>query len=267
MFRPVSRLLEQQQGDGSGNGGGDGGAAGAQPDPNELAKLVNQAVTSQLGRLLPKALETALGKVTASLDEKLAALQPAQGQGGDANQGNQGAQGQGQQGQDDHSKRIADLEKKNAQLLKSIEESERRAKENEHKVRTENALAEMRKSLTGKVKPEFLDFVVNHLQKVEDRLQFGEDGTPLMRVGVPAYKGAPPEDTLFTLGEGINEWLKSDAAKLFIPPPVPAKGPAIGGRFTNAGKAPAQGTNGTQGPRSLTELQQQFPEVKFDDLT
>jgi hypothetical protein len=254
MLRPFGKLLEEQGGAG-GTGGGDGGTAAASLTEDQINQIISKAVTAHLGKALPKAIETAMGKIQSALDEKLATLKPIESE----------ASGGGHQ-PTEAEKKIAELEKRNLQLAKNAEEFEKRSKEAENKTRTDRALATMRSHLTGKVKPEFVDIVANHLHKVEERLQFGDDGMPMLKVGVSSYKGAPPEDTLFMLEDGLSEWLKSPAAAVFIPAPTPTKGAPVAGKFSSLGVQRGAIPAATGQPKTLEEVAAAFPDLNFNDF-
>lgn len=111
----------------------------------------------------------------------------------------------------------AALEQKLAELEKRNTESSARAQAAERKQREDRAYGELRNNLQGKVNPDFLDMVSSHLFQVQRAIDFEEDGTPVFATTRKTLYG--DEDLRLPIKEGVDQWLRSDAAKPFIPAP------------------------------------------------
>lgn len=170
-----------------------------------VAKVANQAVSSQLSRSLPKALEAALPSLEGKLTEAIQkAITP------------KAADGEAQaksKPNDAMSAEMAALKKQLEDQQKKFEQSEARRVAAENKSRDDSAKAELKQMLAagGKgVRPELLDVATDLLFDARKAVQFSEEGSALF---------ASP-DGPFPLKEGVASWLKSDEAKPFLPAPT-----------------------------------------------
>jgi hypothetical protein len=204
LFKYEGRLLEEQGADGTNNGGG----AAAMPSAEELSKMVNQAVTSQLGRMLPKALEGVTSAIGKTLDERLAAAKPVVTE-------------TTQQTTNQPSPELVALQRQIAELTAANKASEDRARAVEQRSREDAAFGELRTALGTHLKPEFIDPIAKSLYYADKRVEFGEDGRPLFRALVPQYTGGPLQETLLPLRDGVEAFAKSKEAEAFRPPPSP----------------------------------------------
>jgi hypothetical protein len=212
LFKYEGRLLEEQGADGTNNGGG----AAAMPSAEELSKMVNQAVTSQLGRMLPKALEGVTSAIGKTLD---------------------------QQTTNQPSPELVALQRQIAELTAANKASEDRARAVEQRSREDAAFGELRTALGTHLKPEFIDPIAKSLYYADKRVEFGEDGRPLFRALVPQYTGGPLQETLLPLRDGVEAFAKSKEAEAFRPPPSPKTPQAAPPRLPSSGNsgAPAFG--------------------------
>lgn len=203
MFKPFLKLYDEQ----GENGGAGGGGATAPLTAEDIAKLVNQAVTSQLSRALPKALEGTLSTFTKSLDEKFAAMKPAEPVTPDD-------KGKGPNPE------LTAMQRKIDELLAANKASEERAQAVERKSREDAAFGELRAELGKHIKPEFVDPIAKSLYYADKRVEFGEDGKPLFRALVPQYQGGPLQETTLPLRDGVEAFAKSKEAEAYRPPPT-----------------------------------------------
>lgn len=148
-----------------------GGDSSAQQQPTQeqqLANLVNAAVTSQLKRILPKAITDALGPAIAPLKEQLAPKQEPAPQVSQA-QGDPAVQAQ-----------IDELKK---QLKR-----EQDARANERRTAREaNAFSALRSELTGKVRPEAVDHATKLLFHAEKAISVSDSGDATFKYGDDEY--------------------------------------------------------------------------------
>lgn len=161
----------------------------------EVANIVNSAVTSQMKRYE--------ARIAAEFEKKLAAVQAAV-----APKETDEAPKKGK------SPEFAALEAQLAQMAKRAEEADAKAAAAEKKARDESGFNALKSSLSGKVNPEYLDVLAEHMFHVRKVVDFDENGTPL-------YKH--DENTVLPLANGIDQFLKSDAAKPWRPAPTVSK--------------------------------------------
>ncbi len=186
---------------------------------DQIGNIVNAAVSSHLKRSLGTAIEAAMKPIT----EKLAAAPPPPPA-------------------DDETKRshkkqpdpeFLALTQKLAGLENDLKTERERVAAEQKKSSDDRAYNTLRSSLENKIRPELLDMVTSHLFRVEKRVTVDEQGNPLFRSQRIAYTGAEPEDVDLPLRSGVDEFLKSDAAKPFLPAPgtsgaspMPKRGPS-----------------------------------------
>lgn len=188
----------------------------------EIGNIVNSAVTNQLKRSLGSAIDAALAPTLAKL-----AAQPATPPAGETDEPT--TKGKGKQ-----SPELADMARKVEQMEKALATEKERVASAEKKSREDAAYATLRSTLEGKVRPELLDMVAKHLFVVEGRVEVDDAGNPLFKSTKVPYTGADPEDVRLPLASGIEDFLKSDAAKPFLPAPnagsgagpLPKRGPS-----------------------------------------
>lgn len=178
----------------------------------DIGNIVNAAVKSQLGRALTPALEAA----TKPLLEKLAAFQAPPPPTAD--------EGEGTKKPVKQTPEMLAMAKKLEDMEKQLIDRDQKVEAAEKKARDQRGRADLRAALEGKVRPELLDLVAANLYSVENRIEFDETGTPLFKTSRSPYVGADPEDVLLPLKSGVEEYLKGESAKAFLPAPSPGSG-------------------------------------------
>lgn len=198
----------------------------------DVGRIVNAAVTSQLKRLLPAAVTEAISgmKLPEMISAQVAAMKdPGEEEPTSGKPKNQPK---------------SELEKQLQELAAKLEASEKATKEAERlRIETEQArrldagTTAFRTALSSKLRPELLDVGVSHWGTVQKRLTVNDDGTVLIRVKRAPYKGAPEQDEDLPLAEALPILLASEEAKPFLPPPAPIPG-AGGGAPRNLQRGP-----------------------------
>lgn len=190
------------------------------PDPNaeleqKIAGIVNAAVTSHLKRSLDKAIGAALETALKPIQDKIAQQHAPQNDG----------EGEGKtkkKGQEDPATEA--LRREVEALKQQAKDSADRAAAVEKKAREDRAYAELVQSLDGKVRPEFKEVAAKMLFHADKRVEFDDDGNPLFKTSKAPYAGTDPEDIHLPLRAGVDDWLKSDGAKPFLPAPSTGSG-------------------------------------------
>lgn len=245
-----SALLRSPEDGASGGGGGNG--SGETPKAlteEDVGRIVNSAVTSQLKRDLPKVVASALGEL--KLDEKLAALAPKPIEKSDGDDGDGEGSGPGV-----HKTKFTEKDfKRQLQLLQDKLDAESKARqaaeqqriEIETRSRQEAARHQFRSALDGKVLPSLLDVAVDYLGSRV--LKLDESGNPILRVKKAPYKGAPPVDEDVPLTDGVQYLLASEDIKPFLP----AKGGSQ--EDGRSGQRRPNASGGSYGGDKLAELE------------
>lgn len=166
----------------------------------DVASIVNAAVTSHLKRFTEKQLPSLFESALKPIHERLQAPAPVK----DASDSKKNPE-------------YAALEQKLAEFERKANESAARAAAAEKKQREDRAYGELRNNLQGKVNPDFLDMVSAHLFQVQRAVDFEDDGSPVFAMSRKTPYG--DEDLRLPIKDGVEQWLKSEAAKPFIPAP------------------------------------------------
>jgi hypothetical protein len=206
-----------------GTGGGDGGDAGHKPLTEEdVGRIVNQAVTAQLGRSLPKAVEGAISAIKFEdlLTPIVQKLSPPPQQGG-------GQDGGGQSGADHGGHITTKTLQDQVQKLATELESEKKARaaaeqqklETERRAHRSSAKQAFTAAVQGKVRPELLGVFVDHYADSQGLLKVADDGKATVTVKVSPYKGAPLEDQDLPIADAIPLLLAREDIKPFLPAP------------------------------------------------
>ncbi len=186
---------------------GDAPAQPAQPDVNAI---VNAAVSSHLKRALgglDKIVSESVTKVLASRESAAPAAPSTQTDTPKADPS------------------IVKLREEHDALKRMLEEERRVRREAEDRSRTERTDATLRDALRAKgVRPELLDGAFYALRSTA--LRFNEDGTPRLAIKRSRERGREAEEVEFAIEDGVSDWLKSDTAKAYLPPPVAPPKPA-----------------------------------------
>lgn len=184
-----------------------------QIDVQALARIVNAAVTDQLKRHLPKAIEAAMP----SLVEQIAAkVQP------------QAPKADDDAGKSRPSPELAAMERRLADMQTKLEKAESDRLSAENKRRDDKTKADLRQQLVdAKVRPELVNAFLAQLY-YEGRVEFDDDGNPLLKVPVSPGRGLPEQEQALPLAEGVKAILKHSSALPFLPAPggAPASGTA-----------------------------------------
>lgn len=210
FIRNIGRswFLFEQQGDTGGAGGG--GAPPVVLTAEDVARIANQAVTAQLKRELPKAVETILPTFTKALDDKLAAFKPTEPAGDKPPVGNP-----------QQTPEFAALQRQLADMQATLEGERNARVKVEQKAREDAAFGELKTALSGHIKPEFVDPIAKSLYFADKRVEFDETGKPLFKAMVPQYTGGPLQETLLPLLDGVKAYVESKEAEAYRPAPVP----------------------------------------------
>ena len=192
----------------------------------DIGKIVNAAVTSQLKRAIPNAIAESLktvdwsGTLGTIVDEKLKTFQPPAPEKGQESEG---------------SKADPKIEAQLRAMSEKLEASERRAKEAEDaraqvelQRQRDAGISAFRSKVSEKVRPELLDVFVEHF--AGKRLELDEKGNPLFSVKRSPYRGAPEEDVKLSLEEAIPILLTSKEVSPFLPAPGGQQGNGAGKR-------------------------------------
>lgn len=191
---------------------------------DEVGQIVNAAVTSHLRRFTEKQLPELLNGALKPLAEKIAAVPPP----------SDGGEEDSTKKKSKQSPEYLAMQQEMEAMKKALQAEKDRVAAAEKKSREERSYSELRSSLEGKVRPEFLDLVAKHLFVVEGRVETDETGSSLFKTTHIPYTGADPEEIRLPLKAGIDQFLKSDTAKPFLPAPtsgassapLPKRGPS-----------------------------------------
>lgn len=125
---------------------------------------------------------------------------------------------------------ILALQQRLESMTKAVEESETKRATAERKQREDSAYNTLRKTLEGKVRPDMLEVAAQYLFAAQKRVEFAEDGTPLFRVRRAPSPGMAEEDMQLPLSDGVESYLKSKEASVFLPAPATAGAPPAAAR-------------------------------------
>ncbi len=181
-----------------------------QPSPEAaMGNMVNAAVKQHVARFIKNEFPAMIGEALKPVLEQVAAVKTA------PPVEETEKKGKGKQDPD-----YLALQKSFEDLKNSLAASEKARADAENQAREDRAYGDLRAGLEGKVRPELLDVAAKHLFIADKRVEFDESGTPLFRVQRPPFIGGDPEDVRLPLKAGIDEFMKSEAAKPFLPAPA-----------------------------------------------
>ncbi len=241
----VLRAPDGGAGDGGagGDGGGSGGGEGGDPpktltdeQEQQVGRIVNAAITSQLKRFdvegkIKEAIEGL--DLESKIKSALEGVVPKPGEGGPDKDKKKDVPPEIQA---QLQKLADDLETEKA-ARKSAEEQRVKA---EQDARFNEARSVLRNLLAPKVRPELLDVLVDKLAKLDGRLKVDEDGNATLAVKKAPFKGAAEEDVDLPIDDGVKSLLGSKEIHPFLPAPGgqqggggPGKGP--GNRVPSSG--------------------------------
>lgn len=195
----------------------------------QLGNMVNGAVKAHLQRFIEKQLPALFEAQLKPIMEKLTA--PA------AQTPPSEDEGKGKKGKQNQDPEYLAMAKKLEDMEKAIQERDQKVAAAEKAARDQRAFTELRSGLSDKLRPEVVDFVAKYLMQVEQRVDFDESGNVLFKSTRAPFAGADPEEIRLPLRSGLEDFLKSDAAKPFLPAPTTSSAPPLPKR----GAAPNQG--------------------------
>lgn len=181
---------------------------GKQPgvDPQELANLVNSAVSAQLKRALPKAIEGIVPSLIEGVTKQLGDKQPPK----DPEPTDKPKP----------SPELVALQRSHEELKTQLQREREAREAAERRQRDDRAFADLRAQLSaGGVRAELVDTWAKVLFHADKRVEFDESGAPLLKVKVSPGKGMPEEEQLFPLSDGVKQLLKTKEAEPYLPPP------------------------------------------------
>jgi hypothetical protein len=152
-------------------------------DP-EIAKIINSAVTSQLKRLLPKAIEQAVSGLAKPIVEA----------GSEAKE------------TPSANPELEELRRTIAKQNKSIEALTNKEKQATQKARSASLTNELTSALKGRVTDDWLDVAV---EKLASKATFSDLDEPSLKFG---------EDEL-SITDGVAQWMKDPSSKRFLAAP------------------------------------------------
>jgi hypothetical protein len=196
-------------GGGGSGGAGDGGAGGGQTPQYVTVEQLNAAIGSHLGRALPKALEP-FNKQFGDINETLKKLATPKVEPTEEEKNRQ---------------RQSDPEtlalKNQLEELKQANQREREAREKAEATQRDNAaFAHLRSLVAKSVRPELVDVVAKNLFYAEKVITYDESGKALFKSRRAQYQGGPEEEVATTLEDGVQQYLKTKEAQVFLPPPT-----------------------------------------------
>lgn len=172
----------------------------------DIGNIVNAAVTSHLKRSLGAAIEAAVKP----LAEKLQALSvppPVEEE-------------TGKKSKKSESPELVAMAKQLEDMKNALAAEKDRADAAARKSRDDRAVGELRSMLQGKIRDEYLDMLTQHIFTVQGRVKVDDQGNILMKsTRSSPFPGLDPEEVDLPLKAGVEEFLKSDAAKAFLPAP------------------------------------------------
>lgn len=198
------------------------------PAPNAEADLnnrLNGIVTAHLKRFTEKQLPSMFEAALKPLHEKLAAP-PAHAE-----------EESKSKSKDKQTPEMAALLAQVEDMKAKMTAAETARASAEQKQRDDGARGALKDALSAHVRPELLNILTDHLFHQKKVVEFDDDGSPLFRSKKTDVFGGE-EDVRMPLKAGIEQFLKTDEAKPFIPAPgsaqsSPLKKPSVtGGRQT-----------------------------------
>lgn len=228
---------------------GAGGGAGGKDDPpkalteEDVGRIVNAAVTSQLARVLPKAvgealgglkLEETIGKTVTDAIAKLAPIPP--------NPDDDKNKGKKVELPPEVQQQLKDLSAKyEASEAKAIAAEKQRIELEQARFH-DAALGRIKDSISPKLNPDYQDLAI---REIGTRVKIDATGKATVSVKRAPYKGAPEQDEDLALDEALPILLASkDMARFLLPPGQQQQQRQVSNR--------APGTNGTPAPAGVT---------------
>lgn len=181
----------------------------AKLDSAELGNAINAAVSSHLRRFAEKQLPTLLAEAMKPFGEQIAALKSTPAT---------------------PVEEKTKISPETAALTQQLEELKTRLAQEaeqrvavEKKAREDRAFSEFKSHLSKSVRPEMLDMVARDMFHNQKLVDVAEDGSVTFR-GTRSNYGIT-EEVAYPLKDGVENWLKSDGAKPFLPAPSTSNTP------------------------------------------
>lgn len=184
-----------------------------QAPAQDVNQIVNAAVTAHLKRFAEKTLPTLLQGALAPITEQLKTAQaaPKTEEAPAANKPDP---------------QLAAMNAKIAELTKALSDGEAKRVAIETKAREDRAFAELKSNLAGQVRPELVDMLANNLFHMDKLVEIGDDGAITFK-GKRELTPGFVEDVSYPLKAGVEQWLKSEQAKVFLPAPQGSQAPTV----------------------------------------
>jgi hypothetical protein len=211
---------------------------------DEIGRMVNAAVASKLEKAVAKAIAGL--DIGAQIKSAMAESVPKEAPEEKKGEGKLEAQ----------IKRLAEELEGQRKATAGAEEARKKSESDRSLDLARNAF---KSQIAGAVKPELLEFAAEHFGG--KLISLGEDGKPVFSVRKAPYTGAPEEDMLVPLDEGVKHFLASQTAQPFLPAPGgQAKGaPIQRGAFSSQGQP-----NGSAGGMSDQQIADSLAKQGFD---
>jgi hypothetical protein len=197
-----------------------------------VTQRLNSAITGHIKRLKVPDTASIEKAVSDAVAKALAAAAPARQ--ADTTAPGQAAQGQAvaaTQGAADvrPDPKIKLLEEQIEKLRQERQQDQERVRATEEKARKDAARATLREALEAKgIKGARARAVISDFE-LSGALRFTDEGKPELVVARSRAKGADPEEIAWDLRRGVEDWVKGEDAKDFLPPPSAPTGPGARG--------------------------------------
>lgn len=170
-----------------------------QPD---IGAMVNAAVKNHLSRFAKNELPAMFGEALKPFTEQFAKFQAPKEE--PVKEGKA-------------SPEIAALMRANEEIRKAYDSEKAERLATEKRAREERAFGDFKGQLAKGVRPDMLDIVARDIFHNQKLVNVNEDGSVTFKGTQSAY--GMTSEVEFPLGAGVDSWLKSEAAKPFLPAP------------------------------------------------
>lgn len=189
---------------------------------SELSQIVNSAVTAQLKRAFAKELAPAIQSVVGPLKQQLDEIAKPKAE-------------EAQQSQGRKSPEMLALESKLEQMSQALQKAEEEKAIERKTAREDRAFSELVTSLTGKVRPGSEQMVAK-LLRADGKLVVDDENGATLSVRFSPHKGIPEQDHALPIADGVEQFLKTKDASIFLPSPS-GGGAGSEGRVTQASRS------------------------------
>ena len=214
----ICSVADEGAGDGGAGGGGDGGDPGVDDKTRDLIlRTVNAAVSNQLGRKLPTAIEQGVGAAFAPIQESIQSMLGNQSGKGNQSNGQSNGQGGGEHPE------LVEMKRKQKALEAQLAD-ERKAREDQERKGRASARDNAIQQALGAAGVEPLR-MRGAMAEVLANVQVSEDGQVFYRDQSKGY------DEDLALSDGMKRWASTDVGKSYLAPkPVQGSGASAPGR-------------------------------------